>query len=264
MLENDSEIAKKIPELEEVMRNIKRYCNTGEEDNAVLLFKDIGLNSAEKDKLAANTVWDALMLTLSSIAEYSYQIARDPARLNSKNYEFVLRQVETIAGVCRSLTENLVPLTKNEKLEMKHAKLGDMISAYYAENITLGSSKYRMIRILVRPKKYVMPIEIKNNRQPINVAETAQARMKIDLIPEDNPDNSVSIRTDREDWQHGYEITFDVDIFRESNNLMDNLSFSDGQRDGHHFSSSLTAEEFEVTFTQILTAFNKKFESMVE
>jgi len=123
MLENDSEIAKKIPELEEVMRNIKLYCNTGEEDNAVLLFPDIGLNSAEKDKLAANTVWDALMLTLSSIAEYSYQIARDPARLNSKNYEFVLRQVETIAGVCRSLTENLVPLTKNEKLEMKHAKL---------------------------------------------------------------------------------------------------------------------------------------------
>lgn len=260
--------------IDDVMRNIERQCSDESPENTggIYLFKDITTtNPKDKEhqaKYAANGVFDGMMLTLGEIGAYSVEKAKSRSSL-AKDYEVVARAVEPLTVVCRALADDRVPLVRNAWLEQRQQEAGDTVHAYKARNVTLDGKEYREIRVFIRPRRYEQSIAMRDQmrRRQVQISETAQARMSIDVIPADVTESAVSIRTDREDALRDYEITYDIEIGQGDVNLLDELDFSQsgasqinpGQRHGHHFSSRLTAEEFGVSFTDILEASNQKF-----
>ena len=259
--------------IDAVMSNIERQCTdkSSESTGGVYLFREITTKAQDKEhraKYAANGVFDGMMLTLEEIGAYSVEKAKSRSPL-AKDYEGVARAIEPLTVACRALADDRVPLVRNTLLEQRQAEAGDTVYAYKARNVSLEGELYMEVRVFIRPRRYEQSIAMRDQmlRRRVQIAETAQSRMRIDVIPADITKSAVSIRTDREDALRDYEITYDIEIGQGDVHLMDELDFSrsgasqidPGQRHGHHFSSKLTAEEFGVTFTDILEASNQKF-----
>lgn len=260
--------------IDEVMGNIERQCTdeSPESTGGIYLFKDITTTyPQDKEKqaqYAANGVYDGMMLTLGEIGAYAVEKTKSKSPL-AKDYEVVARAVEPLTVVCRALADDKIPLGRNAWLEQRQQEAGDQVYAYKAGDVSIGGKDYREVRVFIRPRRYEQSIAMREHmqRRQVQISETAQARMSIDVIPADVTESAISIRTDREDMLRDYEITYDIQIGQGDVNLMDELDFSKsgasqinpGQRYGHHFSSKLTAEEFGVSFTDILEASNQKF-----
>ena len=250
--------------LDELMTRLERHCSN--DGDPVALFGETSIKSPERTeraRYAADAVYDGLMFTLQGIGEYAIGQAKRISP-TAKEYEKTARTVETMAQVARALSENEIPLFRNAWLEQRQQAEGDIVHAYKARNFELNGKRYNEVRVFIRPHRYDRPISMRQvpNRPNLKIVETAQARMTIDILPEGPNSGDISIRVDREDALRDYEITYDVVIGKGDVNLLDVLEFPDpqtGQRHGHHFSSSLKAEDFNVTFADILEAANEKF-----
>jgi len=261
--------------LDDIMGRIERHSND-EQNGAVSLFKDVPKPNPEdpekQAQYAANTVYDGMMITLSEIAAYAVRRAKKNDPL-AKDYEAVARAVEPMTHIARALADDQVPLERNIWLEERQREAKDTVYAYRARNFTLDGKDYKEVRVFIRPHRYEQPIEIRQSaRKRPQISETTQSRMTIDILPADVMESAVSIRVDREDMLRDFEITYDIEIGNGDVNLMDYLDFSKsgasqinpGQRKGHHFSSMLKAEEFNVTFSDILQATNTKFAGIAD
>lgn len=256
----------KVRELDEIMKRIKRHSNPDDDSaGGITPIKDATQQSSENTEAqaayAANVIYDGMMLTLSEIGLYAGKKAKGVGIL-AREYETVVRTIEPLAHICRALADDRVPITKNTDVEAQHREVEDIVHAYKAVSFPLDGKDYREVRVFIRPRRYQQPIAVRENlRRPIKVAETAQARMGIDVIPARSSVSAVSLRVDREDALRDYEITYDITVGSDAANRVELLDFPDAlQRHGHHFSSKLTAEEFGISFTDILEAYNKKFE----
>lgn len=263
--------------IDEIMREIEQAGTPNDNEGGITLFKGLpepNLQLPEqRAQYAANVVYDGMMFTLGEIGAFAVAQAKENSVL-SRDYERVAYGIALLTTACRELADDKVPLARNTILENFLANEGDQVHAYIARNVTVGSTAVRELRVFIRPTRFERKISpqnsaTQNQRRPSNLIESAQARMNIDIIPADNAQNTVSLRTDREDALGNYEIVYDIVIGTGDANLMDMLDFSQsdpsqatpGQLSGHHFSSQLKAEDLNTSFTDILLAYNQKFAS---
>jgi hypothetical protein len=263
--------------LETVMKNIERYCGSGPDGpQSVTLFNVVTPQRENRERqaeYAANTVYDGMMYTLSEIGAYAVEKAKErKGRASGTEYEKVARALESLTAVCRSLADDQIPLQRNVGLERMLEEEGDKAYAYKARDVEIEGKRYKEVRVFIRPQKFERALHTRRERAGARISEVAQARMSIEAIPLDSRDSRLHIRTDREDALHDFKITYDIEIGERDDNVMDRLDFSDsgiskvatGQRETHHFSSELKAEDFGVSFSDILEAANNKFSRNVE
>ena len=251
-------------ELDQIMERVR--VNTGDvsDSEGVIFIKDADPN--RKDQIAANRVYDGLMLTLAAIADDSRNEIdryRGVDEKRSQDYEAVIRDLEPITAACNALAEGTIPLHRVEAAEKYYQSIGDNVHSYIAGDFTIGNIPYDAMTVFIRPKIYVRPSSVKprtfSNRPEVNLKETAEPRMTIRLLPRNSRDGTLEIRLDQEGIDYGMKITYDI-VIGERDRLRD-LKFDKdrvGQREGHHFNSDFTAKELGVSFEQILNAMNER------
>lgn len=254
--------------LKQIMERINRHCNP-EDSNGVELHKSIeSLPEIEKKKArAANVVYDGLMMTLNNIADYSLQKAKQEQDPLASDYETVLVAMEPLTQICRSLADGRLVLQENTHFEQKRAQVNDQVHAYRRENFSLDGIYYDQVRVIIRPRRWEQAATVRETAdrpQLDHLVESAQARMAIYIRPKNFPHGEIVMRVDREDLEHNFEITYDVEIRNQfgEQGLMDRLTFPEdvtGFGEGHHFSSSIKEEDLGVKFTDILVSINQKF-----
>ena len=253
----------RVHDLTKIMERIDKYANN-EEEGGIYVFK--GKDAETASHKAANTVYDGLMLTLDSIGEYALEKVAGKSPL-AQEYETVMRAVEPMTQVCRALADDKLPLREQTGIEQRHAQVDDTVHSYAVTNYRLGDTDYRYIRVFIRPRLYQAPPTVRNqvNRPEVTLVEKADPRMSITMQPVSFPYGEITVRVDQEDLEHNMEISYDVGIDGKEQDMLRHMEFGDhpqvltGQRDGHHFSSSITAKQLGVSFTDILGAFNAKF-----
>ena len=203
------------------------------------------------------------------MALHSLKQAQIPDSPLAEDYEVVLTAIEPMTQVCAALAEDLVPLQEDTNFIKKRASVQDKVYAYVANNFSLGGEEFGEVAVLIRPRRWEMPTELRNrpNRPQVEkLVQDAQARMRIAIRPKKFPHGLITIRVDREDLEHNFEITYDIDIGEsQGDGIVSRLTFprETGQREGHHFTSFIRAEDFGITFAEILEAMNRKITQSV-
>lgn len=243
-----------INHLDLIMSRVETATNmdTGE---SIIFIKEAN-TPAER---AANILFDNMMISLGGVAEGSIEKVRKGHR-RSDEYLEVGEAMESLSTIARGLADDQVPLKRNTGLEDNLRQEGDTVYAYRGFDFSLNGISYHKTTILIRPKRWQAPVSSERKRNTsLIIIEQAQPRMTICAVPKNNPNGIVTIRLDQEDSDHQMEITYDIEVERDTRNIIDDLEFSDAlQRSGHHFSSTYTAKELGTTFEEILNAFNTK------
>lgn len=258
----------KKEDLNQIMAKIERNCNPDSgEGVAFYKKKELDYPWEKIRRMAANTVYDGMMLTLNNIAEHSLTKARDGKNPLAKSYETVLRALDPLTQITRAIADGKLPLKRNFRYEGILAKIGDNIHAYQLRQFYFDTTEYEEVEVVIRPKKWEEPFEIRKLPNRLNLTggkESAQPKIQISIKPKNFPYGFITIRIDREDLEHNFEITYDVEIgFPGQSNIIDILDFPDAdQRHTHHFSSALTAEDLGTSFKDILETINDKISSI--
>lgn len=259
----------KTGEFDQIMAKIERHCNP-DSGEGVAFYQSSELNDSEEKtrRIAANTVYDGMMLTLNNIAEHSLTKAKDRRHPLAKNYETVLRALEPLTQISRAIADGKLPLRRNFRYEEILSKVGDKIHAYKLRQFKFDTTEYDEVEVIIRPEKWEEPLDIRKSPNRLTLTggkESAQPKMQINIKPKNFPYGFITIRVDREDLEHDFEITYDVEIgYPGQVNIINMLDFPDAdQRHTHHFSSALTAEELGTSFKDILEAINDKISSNI-
>lgn len=243
----------RVAELGHILEGVRQKC---EGEDGVEFIK--GVKPGEKPQLAANAIYDELMLKLLDIAEASHKGAVSPG-LDTTDFETVLRSVGGMVGVCNALASDQILLYRDIREEARYRKMDDNVSAYMAANVRLGNFDYEKIEIAIRERLWRKPIGSDVRREDI-----AQPKFAIVIKPKSHPQDEIRIRVDNESLQWGGKIAYDISVGgRDAWDRMNRLSFEGlPQRAGHHFDSNISPKDFGVGFGEVLGAFNGKLASV--
>lgn len=258
----ESQESIQLNEHQRLLQQIREHCGLEPEQPVSIIPETEDNTDAEK---MANTIYDAMMLTLSEIGEASVTKAL-AGEQDSDKYAEVAKATEALAFVSRAVADGRVPFVRNNEEIRKRREKGDNVHSYEVRDATLydgpAAREFRNIKVFIRPERYVERItaDQKTSRQDITVAEVGEPRMHIRIVPADRASGQIDIRIDKD---RAGEVIFDIEVDDYGQNLMDELDFPDtSQRETHHFSSRLKLNQQDTGFGDVLRVMSSRFDSM--
>jgi hypothetical protein len=220
------------------------------------------ISNKEESVMAANEVYAGLLKTLDAIAGASL-ININKSQHSWKSAE-ILKGVEPLTAICRSLADNEIPLSVDQERINGRELVRDHIYAYVAKDVVIHGMDFSSIEVMIRPKKYQKPANIDLPvGAGVKLYEKADPRLSIYAFPKNMPQGFVHIRVD-DNYYNEPKITYDVEIRPHKKNLIETANLREieevktGQLEGHHFESEVRVEQFNVSYSDILEAFNEK------